>query len=519
MNQQLLDQTGRHRPLARILIVSFAAALCLVTYTVKGDETEVSLGTSAPAPTKSEKDAEVDAIKGQIAKYLRSVDDADTQLASEVWLSSPEVSFIQPRGHQHGWKQVKRSFYEQTMGGNFSERTLRIIGDVSVHVYGDTAWAEFYWDFKAKFEEDGKTLNTKGRETQIFRKVAGDWRLVHVHYSGMPVKGEEKACCPSAALKTPQLAIELPAEYKNPDGMTIQDGLIWLVVNNGVQDAPSCIVKITADNKLEKVIDLPVNPDTGIVSALCLVFASDGHLYVSDNQNIKGKKEHGQSRILRVVMEDGKATGVEVVATGVNKANGVAAKGDSLFVNESSFGAAVPTISGTYQFNLSDLKADDPVRVDGTANDPHVILTMESEGKYPIGANGICFDGEGNMYVSNFADCEIWKVAFSEAGKAQKGALFAKVDCAESVGGMQYDGKGEIWFADFDGCAVGKVCVKSGESCLVAKNAPCDGVNGELDAPSECIRFGNKVYVSNVDITLGPNIADETHTISVIDLD
>lgn len=341
---------------------------------------------------------------------------------------------------------------------------------------------------------------------------------------GCHPKGKDKACCPSApcsagALKTPKLAIKLPPEYKNPDGMTIKDGQIWMVINNGTQAAPSCIVKMTADNKLEKVIDLPVSPETEIVSALCLVFASDGNLYVSDNQNIKGKKKHGQSRILRVAMKDGNAIGVDVVATGINKANGVAAMGNSLFVNETSFSEAVPTVSGTYQFNLAELKADAPVRVDGTVNDAHVIFTMESEGQFSNGANGICFDHKNNMYVSNFDDSEIWKVTFRETGEVQKGELYTKVNCAESVGGLQYDGKEHIWFADFLGCAIGKISVKSGKSCLVAKNAPCDGINGELDAPSECIRLGNKVYVSNVDLTLGPNTADETHTISVIDLD
>jgi len=33
----------------------------------------------------------------------------------------------------------------------------------------------------------GSSLTTRGRETQIYRKERGQWRLVHVHYSGMPV--------------------------------------------------------------------------------------------------------------------------------------------------------------------------------------------------------------------------------------------------------------------------------------------------------------------------------------------
>jgi len=58
--------------------------------------------------------------------------------------------------------------------------------------YGDSAWAEFYWDFAAKFKKDGSPLTTHGRETQVYRKTADGWRLVHVHYSGMPVVEKEK---------------------------------------------------------------------------------------------------------------------------------------------------------------------------------------------------------------------------------------------------------------------------------------------------------------------------------------
>jgi len=54
-------------------------------------------------------------------------------------------------------------------------------------VYGDTARAEFYWDFAAKFRKDGSPVTTHGRETQVYRKEQGRWRLVHVRCSGMPV--------------------------------------------------------------------------------------------------------------------------------------------------------------------------------------------------------------------------------------------------------------------------------------------------------------------------------------------
>jgi ketosteroid isomerase-like protein len=130
-------------------------------------------------------------IQKVIDKYARSINLADTTLAAEIWSSGPDVSMIHPRGHEHGWQQVKQNFYEKTMGATFSERTLKP-REIKIHVLGDAAWAEFYWDFEAKFKSDGRPLTTKGRETQIYKKSADGWRIVHVHYSGMPVTGERQ---------------------------------------------------------------------------------------------------------------------------------------------------------------------------------------------------------------------------------------------------------------------------------------------------------------------------------------
>jgi ketosteroid isomerase-like protein len=150
------------------------------------------LTISATAQSQSVgQDTENGQIIALIDKYAKSVSQADTKLASEIWSTNEEVSFIHPNGHEHGWEQVKTNVYEKLMGATFSERKLTV-RDVVVHVHGDTAWAEFYWDFAAKFKKDGALLNTRGRETQIYRKTERGWRIVHVHYSGMPVRGERQ---------------------------------------------------------------------------------------------------------------------------------------------------------------------------------------------------------------------------------------------------------------------------------------------------------------------------------------
>ncbi len=137
--------------------------------------------SSAPSANSNDAKAASDAILQQISKYAAALDKADVDVASQVWQTSADVSFIHPSGHAHGWEEVREIY--KFFGSAFSDRTLTV-RDASVHVNGDTAWAEFYWDFVAKQTSDGSSVNTTGRETQIYYKIGDSWRLVHVHYSG-----------------------------------------------------------------------------------------------------------------------------------------------------------------------------------------------------------------------------------------------------------------------------------------------------------------------------------------------
>jgi uncharacterized protein DUF4440 len=130
-------------------------------------------------------------IQRLVATYAKSVGDADTTLAAQVWLDSAEVSFVHPLGHEHGFDQIKQNVYKHLMHDTFSERKLTP-RDIAIHLHGNSAWVEFYWDFNAKFRKDGSPITTHGRESQVYWKMPNGWRLVHVHYSGMPVTQERQ---------------------------------------------------------------------------------------------------------------------------------------------------------------------------------------------------------------------------------------------------------------------------------------------------------------------------------------
>ena len=125
---------------------------------------------------------DIEAIRQLVARYLKAVDTLDFKLLSQIWSQSSDVSFIYPLGEERGFGAIEQHVFRDVMGGMFSARDLQTRG-VTVHVNGNSAWSEFHWDFHATMRKDGSAVTTQGIETQIYRKEAGKWRLVHVHYS------------------------------------------------------------------------------------------------------------------------------------------------------------------------------------------------------------------------------------------------------------------------------------------------------------------------------------------------
>ena len=310
--------------------------------------------------------------------------------------------------------------------------------------------------------------------------------------------------------------IVLNEAWNSPDGMTLgADGNIYLSMNNkGNQELPAMILRIRADDQIEKFSDLPVHPKTGKVSPLGNAIASDGNLYVADNQMFV-TSDKGVSRLLRVKIRNGKADGVEVVVEGLNMANGVSAHGNYVAVNDTTIvdEAGKPLLSGTYRFTLDELKSGTPVKVTGW-NDPHLVVKVST--KTPdtgrVGANGLSYDDCGTLYTANFGDREIVKTTFAANGTPASTTIL-KTQGVQSLDGIHWQ-NGKIYVADFLGNAVATVDPDSGKTEILAKNAPGDGANGDFDAPSECLLRGNTLYVSNIDISFGPNTGDPVHTIS-----
>jgi SnoaL-like domain len=152
----------------------------------------IAIGFSAIQSARAKQDKPLAETKVVVRKmvdtYVQSIVDADVKLGASVWSPTPDVSFIEPRGTERGWEQIAAVFYGKTMAETFSKRTLKVVGDVNIQVYGNAAVVEFNWDFVAVFRGNGQTIHTTGRESQVYINLPSEgWRLVHVHYSGPPI--------------------------------------------------------------------------------------------------------------------------------------------------------------------------------------------------------------------------------------------------------------------------------------------------------------------------------------------
>ena len=60
--------------------------------------------------------------------------------------------------------------------------------NIETHFEGDFAWAVADVEVTATVNRDGRKIHNRGHETFLFRRVEGEWKVVHTHSSSRPVK-------------------------------------------------------------------------------------------------------------------------------------------------------------------------------------------------------------------------------------------------------------------------------------------------------------------------------------------
>ena len=337
-------------------------------------------------------------------------------------------------------------------------------------------------------------------------------------------------------LDAPKLYISFGPECNVPDGMALDgDRNIILSVPNFVDTShPGKLMKLTIkDGKptASVFIMLPPHPDTGKVGPMALEFGPDGNLYVADNQYFNSTEN--KSRLLKVIVKDGKAVECMVAADGLKLANAVRWKGNNCYVSDTFFDVPGKDYSGIWRFSLEEMNKgtvhlqhskDDPMVL---AKDPHLFALIEArdtgEGQ-TAGADGVCFDSKGDLYVGNFGDGRITKVYLKPDGSAGKMEIIIDdeklLPCCDGI--VCDIANDEIYITNSKHNAIHILDARTNKIRKVWENDDDDGATGLLDQPCEPFLRGKQLIIVNFDFTfpgLRNSVNDEFNTVSVFDLE
>ena len=344
-----------------------------------------------------------------------------------------------------------------------------------------------------------------------------------------------------------KLLLELPMEYNTPDGAALDnEGNVILSIPNFNNDAllkdgkiskpsPPVMAKINQNNEIStwyKFKKEDMHPETGRIGPMDAALGPDDNLYVADMQ-IFWNGDH-KSRLLRINIENGEPVDMDVVVEGFIVANGVAWKGNTLFVSETILqhmpkvkeGEQKPKLlSGVYGFNLDEMQEGtiQLIPYDQNNQDPRLVVKFESSGRVGFGADGVTIDGEGNLYTSIIEDGIIYKTTIDDRNKPIQTELFAQDGNMDSADGIVWnEADNKIYVADFLGNGVHSVDM-NGKVQTLHKNGDTNGANGLLDEPCEVIVRGNELIIINMDMPFeNPHLVntkiDKPYTLSVIRL-
>lgn len=66
-----------------------------------------------------------------------------------------------------------------------------LFSNIDTYKEGDFAWAVADFEYKATVKEDSSKIHGRGYQTFLFRRIDGNWMVVHTHSSSRPVKLED----------------------------------------------------------------------------------------------------------------------------------------------------------------------------------------------------------------------------------------------------------------------------------------------------------------------------------------
>lgn len=141
----------------------------------------VLLGGMTPLAIAND-DEELIAIIGEIETGWEQGDGTPFR---RHFLDFPGARYIESGGQNEGLDDLVEHHVEPE-GDALADFELNLT-NIETHIEGDFAWALADVEVKATIKRDHRQIHNRGYETFLFRRLDGEWKVVHTHSSSRPV--------------------------------------------------------------------------------------------------------------------------------------------------------------------------------------------------------------------------------------------------------------------------------------------------------------------------------------------
>lgn len=113
-------------------------------------------------------------------------EDADGTPFRKHFLDFPGARYIESGGQNEGLTDLVEHHVEPE--GDALEGLDLSLTNIETHIEGDFAWAVADVEVKALVKKDERRIHNRGYQTYLFRRVEGEWKVIHSHSSSRPVR-------------------------------------------------------------------------------------------------------------------------------------------------------------------------------------------------------------------------------------------------------------------------------------------------------------------------------------------
>ena len=139
----------------------------------------------AVLPLQSFADSDRDEIISILDAIVNGWEQADGASFREHFLDYDGARYIESGGQNVGLTDLVEHHVEPE--GKSIQLDLNF-SNPAIHIEGEFAWVIVDTEVLGTIIKTGRKIHNKGYETIILRKISNEWKVIHTHSSGRPVK-------------------------------------------------------------------------------------------------------------------------------------------------------------------------------------------------------------------------------------------------------------------------------------------------------------------------------------------